>query len=456
MLVIGDSLHVKEMEEAERVIIKVVQSNYFNEEINCIRQGCELPRTTTKLLSLNPYLDDQGLLRVGGRISNAHVPFSAKHQIIPGKCHVAMLIIRQEHETCAHMGREYVLAAVRQKFWITNGRIIVKKVIKACFYCKKRNVEAMKPIMADLPEFRVEDSQPIFSNTGVDLFGPIYIKQRRARLKRWGSLFTCLDTRAVHLEVVESLETDSFINCLRRFTSRRGQPKLIISDCGSNFKGSANELKENLQALDQDKLSHYAQTKRFEWKFIPPSSPRMGGAWERVVRTVKTALTTIMKDRVLTDFQLATIFCEVEYILNSRPLTCVSDDPNDYEALTPNHFLLGKSWNSPISKVCESDLCSKKRWRQVQILVDHFWTRWKREYLPTLTVRRKWQTNQKNLKEGDLVLLDDSTQRSHWLLARIQRVIQGKDGVVRVVQIKTPNGVYTRPTAKLHLLKEET
>ena len=345
MLVIGESLHVKEMEEAERVIIKVVQSNYFNEEINCIRQGCELPRTTTKLLSLNPYLDDQGLLRVGERISNAHVPFSAKHQIIiPCKCHVAMLIIRQEHETCAHMGREYVLAAVRQKFWITNGRIIVKKVIKACFYCKKRNVEAMKPIMADLPEFRVEDSQPIFSNTGVDLFGPIYIKQRRARLKRWGSLFTCLNTRAVHLEVVESLETDSFINCLRRFTSRRGQPKLIISDCGSNFKGAANELKENLQALDQEKLSHYAQTKRFEWKFIPPSSPRMGGALERLIRTDKTALTTIMKDRVLTDFQLATIFCEVEYIVNSRPLTCVSDDPNDYEALTPNHFLLWKEF----------------------------------------------------------------------------------------------------------------
>ena len=154
-------------------------------------------------------------------------------------------------------------------------------------------------------------------------------------------------------------------------------------DCGSNFKGAANELKENLQALDQDKLSHCAQTKRFEWKFIPPSSPHMGGAWERLVRKVKTALTTIMKDRVLTDFQLATIFCEVEYIVNSRPLTCVSDDPNDYEALTPNHFLLGKSWNYPISKVCKSDLCSKKRWRQVQILVYHFWTRWKREYLPT-------------------------------------------------------------------------
>jgi hypothetical protein len=190
----------------------------------------------------------------------------------------------------------------------------------------------MYPFMADLPEGRVAHEDPPFTNTGVDLFGPISVKQGRKKLKRYGVLFTCLSVRCVHLDVVECADTDAFINCLRRFTNRRGCPRTVYSDRGTNFVGAANELKEFISSLDNHKIRDFASSISINWDFNPPSAPHMGGAWERLVRSTKEVLSGLTNEKVLTDFQLSTLLTEVEGILNSRPLTHVSDDPDDLQA----------------------------------------------------------------------------------------------------------------------------
>ena len=166
----------------------------------------------------------------------------------------------------------------------------------------------------------------------------------------------------------------------------------------------------------------------------------------------------LMGDRVLTDSQLYTLFTDVEHIVNSRPLTHLSTDPNDFEPLTPNHILLGqhRNWSS-ISDISAVDISSRRRWKQVQALRSLFWSRWVKEYLPTLTVRPSSQrTEHHNHKEGDLVLLfEKDLKREKWPLARVEKVMPGKDGVVRVVNVRTKDGSYTRPAAKVLRLEDE-
>ena len=310
--------------------------------------------------------------------------------------------------------------------------------------------------MADLPECRAAIDQPPFSHCGVDLFGPIFIKQGRKRLKRWAVLFTCLTVRCVHLEVVHTCETDSFISALCRFTNRRGCPTDIYSDNGTNFRGATNELKEFINKLDKTAIKNFATSLRIQWHFNPPSAPHMGGAWERLVRSSKEVMYGLVKDHVLTDPQLITLLTEVEHILNSRPLTHLSENADDSVALTPNHILLGRhqNWDS-ISDISEADITSRKKWKQVQALQSAFWARWVKEYLPTLTKRPCWRDRKPNFTVGELVLLqDDDTKRGKWPLGRITKVMPGADNVVRVVELKTKNGIYTRPATKVFKLED--
>ena len=311
--------------------------------------------------------------------------------------------------------------------------------------------------MADLPACRVAYNQPPFTNCGIDPFGPLYVKQGRKRLKRWGVIFTCLTVRCIHLEIVEASDTDSFINAFRRFTNRRGCPETVYSDCGTNLTGTVNELQEFKSALKKDVITKAAAEMKITWEFNPPAAPHMGGAWERLIRSVKAVMSGLMKDRVLTDPQLNTLFTEVESIVNSRPLTHISDDVNDLQALTPNHILFGlhRTWGY-VAETSGDDITSRKKWRQVQVLRNRFWEQWKKQYLPTLTQRRKWKEKIPNLKPGALVLLDDDTpKRRSWPLARVTKVLPGDDGIVRVAEILTKDGLYTRPVTKLLRLEDD-
>ena len=276
-----------------------------------------------------PFIDqNSGCLRVGGRLKKANIPLEAKHQLIlPIDHHVTRLLFENVHKRLAHCGREHLVASMRESYWPVRARILAKLTIKDCLLCKQKRLKPAVPVMADLPEFRLSASSGAFHHTGLDYFGPIYVKIRRSLVKRWGCLFTCLSIRAVHLELAESMDTDDFILCLRRFIGRRGQPRTIHSDNGTNFHGANNELKACLDQLKQTKIRDFFAPLGVEWHFNPPASPHMGGAWESLVKSVKRALNAILPKQNIQESVLRTALVEVEAVVNNRPLTYNSEDP---------------------------------------------------------------------------------------------------------------------------------
>ncbi|KAJ8706879.1 hypothetical protein PYW07_012957 [Mythimna separata] len=260
--------------------------------------------------------------------------------------------------------------------------------------------------------------------------------------KGWGTLFTCLTTRAVHLELMPSLSTSSMIMALRRMAARRGTPRTIFSDNGTNFVLAKKELEEA------------AQEKGIKWKFIPPGTPNMGGAWERLVRTVKTALAVVLNERSPPEEVLHMLMTEVEHIVNSRPLTSVSMDPEDEESLTPNHFLLGRSCEAMApGEFDDSQLNGKANRKTTQRLADHFWRRWIKEYLPLLMPRKLEGEETKDPKEGDIVLIVDGTlPRNSWPRGEVVKTYPGPDGRTRVLDVRTSGGILRRPTRRIIVL----
>ncbi|XP_038059675.1 uncharacterized protein LOC119730725 [Patiria miniata] len=339
---------------------------------------------------------------------------------MPNKHRVTELIIQQYHHQYGHSGGERNLAELRQKY--VKGRIAVKRVLLRCLECKKRKATPETQVMADLPKDRAAP----FSTIGVDYFGPFMVKKRvRSELKRYGCLFTCLTTRAIHIEVCQSLETDSFINALQRCINRRGQPAQIRSDNGTNFVGAQRELRRALQDWNQHQIGSYLHQREVQWNFNPPAASHMGGVWERQTRTICSILGSLLHQKLTDDEGLNTLMCIVEGI-----------------TLPPKHF--------------DTKDLYKRRWRQVQYLADVFWIRWFKEYLPSLQQRQKWLHPQRNLQVGDLVLIrHESIPRSKWPLGLMVATHPGKDGYVRSVRVKTQAGVYVRPTDKICLLEAE-
>ncbi|XP_056307490.1 uncharacterized protein LOC130219206 [Danio aesculapii] len=443
---LSDPITVDELQEAELAILSYIQTKSFG-------------TTQTKnnsLAKLKPYQDDNDqLLRVGGRLTNAPIPFEAKHPIIlPNNHHVTSLIVNHYHLRLGHAGTERVLSEIRQRFWILKGRVVINQSLKSCLQCRKLRAKPQDQQMADLPDSRVTPSEPPFSRVGIDYFGPFLIKRARSEIKRYGCLFTCLTTRAIHLEIAHSLDTDSFINALQRFIARRGPPTEIRSDNGTNFVGGLRELRNAIRDWNQLKISDYLLQNSVKWIFNPPAASHMGGIWERQIRTVRSVLNTVLSQQTPDDEGLATLFCCVESIVNGRPITKLSDDPSDPLPLTPNHLLLLRSGPTlPPGAFVKQDLY-RRRWRQVQYLADVFWARWIKEYLPALQQRQKWHQPKRNLKVGDLVLiLHEHTPRNHWPLGLLTQVYPGADGLVRTVEVKTQAGIFTCPVDKICLLE---
>lgn len=302
-----------------------------------------------------------------------------------------------------------------------------------------------------MPAARLTHNHRPFTCTGVDLFGPMDITVGRRHEKRYGVLFTCLTVRAIHIELVPTLTTDSMMMALRRMAARRGWPKHLYSDRGSNLKGSNNKINKCKTEIDETVLKQYGVNNEMEWHFISPRSPHMGGAWERLICSVKTALKVVLKERAPKEEVLITLLAEVENLINSRPLTHVSVDPTSEDALTPNHFLLGSSSSLPIlGEFNDSDLYLRKYWRTAQRLTDMFWRRWVKELLPTLLPRSKWNQEGIKLRAGDLVyIMDPNNPRNTWPRGRVKKTYPGQDGRVRVADVKTSTGTFTRPVARL-------
>ena len=444
-------LSLEELDQATLVITRTVQKECFAKEIANCRIGKPVLKSS-RLRNLRPVLVE-GVLRVGGRLQEAPVlTFEEKHPIIlPRNHHVSDLVTRHCHKTLAHAGREQTVAETRKGFWIIGGRGLAKKTVRKCITCRRLNATPMEQVMAPLPESRLVAYRPPFTNTGVDLFGPLMVKWGRGTAKRWGCLFTCLTTRAVYLEVVPSLSTDDFIMVLRQFVARRGPVEEMRSDRGSNFVGCSKELKESMEQWNQGRVERELQQKGVKWIFHPPTAAHMSGVWERLVKSTKRHVKAVVGDRLLSDLALRTLLAEVESVLNSRPISQTSDDPRDLEALTPNHFLMQrKAIGLPPGMFVKEDCFGRKQWRKVQYLAGLFWNRWVKEYMMSLQESSKWRRQRENLRPGDLVLVaEDKYVRSRWPLARVLQVFPGRDGKVRSAKVKTASGEFHRPITRL-------
>ena len=448
------TLGPEHLQRAENLLIRHVQSQCYSKEIKAIAQGSSVSNSSP-LIRLRPELHD-GLLLVPGRLTHANLPSHAKKPVIlPSRHPMVESLVRHVHERTAHSGRGYALAELRRKYWIVGATSLVRKVIRHCVTCRRRDAQPCQQMEADLPLDRVTPHEPAFTSVGVDYFGPFAVKRGRGREKRYGCLFTCLTTRAVHVETADTLDTDSFINCLYRFMARRGEPRLIRSDNGTNFVGAERELRKEMEAWNKDRIQEVMSRRGIRWMFNPPAASHMGGVWERQIRSVRRILFTIMTEQVPTSEMLTTLLVVAEGIINNRPLTPASDDPNDLEPLTPNHLLIHRPASAPPGLFNEDDLHSRRKWRQVQYLADVFWKRWTQEYLLTLRQRTKWHQPRRNVRENDLVLIiDKQLPRNSWPAGRVIETYKGADDLVRSARVRLRDSELVRPIAKLCVLEE--
>lgn len=423
---------------AQRLIVCHVQHECFPIEVKDPRHI----RKSSAIYSLSPFVDKQGILRVGGR--------TGSHPILLSYDHRVSFLIAQHYHALAHSGIEWTLSLLREVFWIVKGRRLVRKVIDSCITCKRLFRKPLSQYMADLPIERISPDQPAFTFVGTDVFGPFHVVYRRSTVKRYGVIFTCMSSRAVHLEVVDTLEADSFLNAFRRFTARRGVPKTMFSDNGTNFIAAETELKQAWAKHRAETLYRFTAQKCIEWRFNPPSAPHMGGAWERLVGVIKRVLRAIMPANLrLTDEILSTTFCEAEAIVNARPLTKLSDDPDDLTPLSPNTLLLMRTTDSvPPGASCASSY--RSRWKFVQHLANQFWSRFVKEYVVELNNRAKWAKCVQNLEVGELVIVSEKKlPRGLWPLGKIVEVHPGRDGKVRSVTVQTKCKQLKRPIVDL-------
>ncbi|XP_055913262.1 uncharacterized protein LOC129946907 [Eupeodes corollae] len=451
-------LTTTEIEWANKLWIRQSQQNSFHKEIVELRKNKVVSRSS-KLYNIIPQLDDEGIIRLRGRMSNIEGDQWLKTPVVlDGRDKYTELLIKYYHDQANHIGHEGVMNEIKQRYWILKLKPKLRQRRKLCNTCKIRCAKPENTIMGQLPAVRLLSNNPAFTFTGVDYFGPINVKVGRHLEKRYGVLFTCLTVRAIHIEVASSLTTDSCIMALRRFIARRGCPNELFSDNGTNLKGADTELKRCLKELDQSAIRGALTKHRIKWRFIPPAAPHMGGCWERLVRSVKTSLYAILKEVNPSDETLNTLLAEIEQIINSRPLVEVPYHPDEPEALTPNHFLIGRSSASaPISDFDDKDLILRKRWRMTQRLADHFWNRWRKEFLPNLNQQNKWKTQSgRDVQVGDVVLLfNDNEVRGNWPKGIIDKVFPGPDGKIRVVEVRTSSGTFKRSIVKVCVLDLE-
>jgi hypothetical protein len=428
---------------AEKAVIRILQKAIFHREVKHLSMNKSVP-TKSIIKQLHPFIDQEGLIRTSGRISACkHIEADTKHQIILPKCKFVYNLIRQIHTDNYHSTKLSTLAFVRQQYWPLHVKSIINYVVHRCITCFKAKPIDSTQIMGELPADRINACHP-FSKVSVDYAGPINLKASTLRstsvVKSYIALFKCITTKAIHLELVSDLSSAAFIATLDRFTSRRGLPTDIYSDNATCFEGTDNNFKK--VAIDlQPELEKYYDNKQIKWHFITPRAPHMGGFWESGIKQAKYHLKRVLTEKHLTFEEMTTVLCRIEAILNSRPITQISDNPNDIEALTPGHFLIGRPLNSKL----EHDLTEVKsnrlnRWQLIQQTQQLFWKQWYDDIINNQTRPKGFQT-EVNYNLNDLVLIKESNiPTMKWKLGRIIKLIPGKDSIIRNVRIKTATG----------------
>ena len=436
-------ISVFELQEAEKRLIKMCQA------------GMDV--TGKRMQNLTPFVDEYGIWKAKGRMENARdLPQELRNPIILSNSQpLVKLLLQHYHQKLAHCGYKRLMMEIRRKYWVIGLRDIARNLVKACIPCKLMRKRACEQLMGQLPSCRTDANNPAFANTALDLFGPFEIKLGRKTIKEaWCCIFTCMTSRAVHLELCMDKSTDTFLMAFRRFVCLRGHPKLVWSDRGTNFVGSQRYLQEMVQKWDIPKIkSNFAEfDTSFEWCWNVPKASHMNGVVESLINSVRRALESSCRMTAYTEEQWRTFLAEVTFLVNSRPLYPGSENIWDDPPITPNDLILGPNFGVPQPEE-EKVVNPKDLNKSVQRRVCQFWQCWMKYFAPNLLVRAKWHEKKQNVEVGDLVLeIDGKRKRGEWQMALVEEVLPGEDDLVRKVKIRTSKGIYERPIAKLCLI----
>ncbi|XP_058817006.1 uncharacterized protein LOC131680301 [Topomyia yanbarensis] len=461
---VDQSLTVAELANAKTFLVRLAQQDGYAAEIKQLEKESAVPKQS-HIRRMSPFFDPERVLRVGGRLNLAQLPYQAKHPaLIPTNHPFTRLIAEHFHRKLLHGGGRLLLTTIREEFWPPRGRRLVQSVVRNCFRCTRLNPILAQQQIGQFPAQRVIPSRP-FSITGVDYAGPLYLRpihKRAAPAKTYLCLFVCFSTKAVHLELVSDLSTQAFLCALRRFIARRGRPTHIHSDNGKNFEGAKNELAELFARFynraEQAEIASVCAEEGITWHLTPPKAPHFGGLWEAAIKIAKKHLYRQLGSSRLTFEAMCTVLTQIEAIMNSRPLLPLSEDPNDLAALTPAHFLVGSSLHAlPDPDLMNVPANRLDHYQQLQVHVQQFWSHWKKEYLQELLKdTRGWKRNNEIVPGKMVILVDEMQPPIRWPLARIEAVLPGKDHLARVVLLRTARGIITRPIAKICLLPYST
>ena len=443
----------EDIRSAENDIFRMVQQQHFAKEKEALAAATvnqpdsrkEANIRGSKIAAHNPFVASDDLIRIGSRLANSTLRQETKFPIIlPKDDENVNSFIRATHERNFHSGAKQTLSETRQRVWILQGLQQIRRSISVCGKCQRAFKRPLTQKMAPLPVERTSEGAP-FEDTGLDLMGPFgTIMNGRAVHKVWFAIFTCFRTRSVHAEMVYKLDASSLINAIVRFNARRPGVRRFISDRGTNLTAAEKILKNELSEWNQQ-VARHLQTRGLEWSFIPANTPHYGGVWERVVGLFKRHLKTLSVGEALHVDVLNTSVVEIESIVNRRPLTALSSDAADYEAITPAHILNPAviSHSSAIIVETVGDTHAEKLkclWRRAQSRVNAFWKAWRRDYLTLLHDRQKWTKTKKDMQVGDLMLIvDESTRRGEWHLARVTRT-EGTPSHARKAWLKRADG----------------
>ncbi|UYV71063.1 hypothetical protein LAZ67_8001573 [Cordylochernes scorpioides] len=428
-------LSTEEITKSEIILIRLIQRESFSGHEDKKLQGFKL------------LVDSSGILRIKTKIcrredfANFRMPI-----LLPSDHFLVSLLIRWNHETHGHAGLQTLLGILRENYWILRSRKTVKKIINQCIRCKRFTVTPATVESTSLPEDRVRDAA-VFEIVGVDLTGHLILKNKK---KAWIVIFTCAVYRGVHLELVTSLSMEAFLQAFRRFIARRGRPLIVYSDNGTNFKGMANALKK----IDFSRLKCDPTLKNITWKFITPGAPWWGGWWERLIGMMKQLLFRILGQTSLGYEELSTVMCDVESLMNTRPLTYLTEESEDLAPLTPSLFLHEvREVGVPDLDLIDNQTLSRK-YQYIKRVREDLRERFRIEYFGFLRQETRRLKTTIPFKVGDMVLIgQESLKRLHWPLARIIQLYPGKDGLVRVAKVKTSSGDKIRPIQKLYNLE---
>lgn len=388
-----DAITPIEFHQSKLSWVRVMQAELFPTELNALGNKNAVS-AKSPISSLHPFLDSDQVMRVGGRLTNASLPYKTKHPIVLAAHPITLLIIRYIHITSLHAGTQLTLATIRREFWILRARNLVKSVIHKCVTCVREKAQTSRQLMGQLPTSRISVSCRAFLNCGVDYAGPFATRASAGRgiasRKSYIAVFICLATRAIHLELVTDYSTSAFLNAYLRFCARRGLPKSMHSDNGTTFVGADKELKQAYyQALQNPDFLNRTAVDNTEWKFIPPHAPHFGGLWEAGVKSVKYHLRRVLRSYTLTFEELTTVLCRVEACLNSRPLAPLTDSLDELEPLTPGHFLIGAALTtSPEPSLLNINESRLSRWQLLRHITERFWKLWQADYKYVTTTNK--------------------------------------------------------------------